>query len=181
MYPDAFARTSAGVAETHLIDLDFGAAAPDNRSVLILNGWVDWADGSTFRGVAQERPGGLTLPYIQVKDAQGRWTTVVDDMGLPAGKTKTIAVDLSGKFLSKSREVRIVTNLCVYWDQIYLSEQMDTPRATLTLVIHRRNGDTVDVPVICRLDTAEEVSIYEAGGVLQRFAQDFLATTKVAA
>src|SRR5205085_5459546 len=34
--------------------------------------------------------------------------------------------------LSKSREVRIVTNLCVYWDQIYLSEQMDTPRATLT-------------------------------------------------
>jgi aconitate hydratase len=56
-----------------------------------------------------------------------------------------------------------------------------TPRATLTLVIHRRNGDTVEVPVTCRLDTAEEVSIYEAGGVLQRFAQDFLATTKVAA
>jgi aconitate hydratase len=56
-----------------------------------------------------------------------------------------------------------------------------TPRATLTLVIHRRNGETVEVPVTCRLDTAEEVSIYEAGGVLQRFAQDFLATTKVAA
>jgi 2-methylcitrate dehydratase (2-methyl-trans-aconitate forming) len=56
-----------------------------------------------------------------------------------------------------------------------------TPRATLTLVIHRRNGDTVEVPVTCRLDTAEEVSIYEAGGVLQRFAQDFLASSKVAA
>ena len=49
-----------------------------------------------------------------------------------------------------------------------------TPRATLTLVIHRKNGETVEVPVTCRLDTAEEVSIYEAGGVLQRFAQDFL-------
>ncbi len=48
-----------------------------------------------------------------------------------------------------------------------------TPRAGLTLVIHRRNGDTVQVPVTCRLDTAEEVSVYEAGGVLQRFAQDF--------
>jgi aconitate hydratase len=56
-----------------------------------------------------------------------------------------------------------------------------TPRAVLTLVIHRRNGETVEVPVTCRLDTAEEVSIYEAGGVLQRFAQDFLATSKVAA
>ncbi|CAB5511306.1 2-methylcitrate dehydratase (2-methyl-trans-aconitate forming) [Achromobacter anxifer] len=48
------------------------------------------------------------------------------------------------------------------------------PRADLTLVVHRRNGETVQVPVTCRLDTAEEVSIYEAGGVLQRFAQDFL-------
>ncbi len=52
-----------------------------------------------------------------------------------------------------------------------------TPGATLTLVIHRRNGDRVEVPVTCRLDTAEEVSIYEAGGVLQRFAQDFLDAT----
>jgi len=49
-----------------------------------------------------------------------------------------------------------------------------TPRATLTLVIHRSNGESLSVPVTCRLDTAEEVSIYEAGGVLQRFAQDFL-------
>ena len=48
------------------------------------------------------------------------------------------------------------------------------PRATLTLVIHRKNGERLEVPVTCRLDTAEEVSIYEAGGVLQRFAQDFL-------
>jgi aconitate hydratase len=49
-----------------------------------------------------------------------------------------------------------------------------TPRSDLTLVIHRSNGERVAVPVTCRLDTAEEVSIYEAGGVLQRFAQDFL-------
>lgn len=49
-----------------------------------------------------------------------------------------------------------------------------TPSATLTLVIHRRDGSVTEVPVTCRLDTAEEVSIYEAGGVLQRFAQDFL-------
>jgi aconitate hydratase len=55
-----------------------------------------------------------------------------------------------------------------------------TPRATLTLVVHRRNGERVEVPVTCRLDTAEEVSIYEAGGVLQRFAQDFLEASKVA-
>ncbi|WP_194711242.1 Fe/S-dependent 2-methylisocitrate dehydratase AcnD [Noviherbaspirillum soli] len=54
------------------------------------------------------------------------------------------------------------------------------PRADLTLVIHRRNGERVEVPVSCRLDTAEEVSIYEAGGVLQRFAQDFLESVSAA-
>jgi hypothetical protein len=55
-------------------------------------------------------------------------------MGLPAGKTKTIAVDLTGKFLSSSREIRVVTNLCLYWDEIYLSEQTEAPPAVLTPV-----------------------------------------------
>ena len=54
------------------------------------------------------------------------------------------------------------------------------PRAELTLIIHRQNGDSVQVPVTCRLDTAEEVSVYAAGGVLQRFAQDFLAGNEAA-
>jgi len=52
-----------------------------------------------------------------------------------------------------------------------------TPGAALTLVINRQNGECVEIPVTCRLDTAEEVSVYEAGGVLQRFAQDFLEST----
>ncbi|AVA33587.1 2-methylcitrate dehydratase (2-methyl-trans-aconitate forming) [Cupriavidus metallidurans] len=55
------------------------------------------------------------------------------------------------------------------------------PRAELTLVIHRKNGERVEVPVLCRLDSDEEVSIYEAGGVLQRFAQDFLESSRAAA
>ena len=53
------------------------------------------------------------------------------------------------------------------------------PRAELRLLIRRNNGETIEVPVICRLDSDEEVSIYEAGGVLQRFAQDFLSAAKV--
>ena len=54
------------------------------------------------------------------------------------------------------------------------------PRADLTLVIHRKNGEKLEVPVTCRLDSDEELSIYDAGGVLQRFAQDFLASAKAA-
>jgi 2-methylcitrate dehydratase (2-methyl-trans-aconitate forming) len=52
------------------------------------------------------------------------------------------------------------------------------PRAALTLVVTRRDGERLEVPVICRLDSDEEVSIYEAGGVLQRFAQDFLEASR---
>ncbi|TCS34738.1 aconitase /2-methylcitrate dehydratase (trans-methylaconitate-forming) [Paucimonas lemoignei] len=55
------------------------------------------------------------------------------------------------------------------------------PRADLTLVINRKDGNRVEVPVTCRLDTAEEVSIYEAGGVLQRFAKDFLESSSAKA
>ena len=54
-----------------------------------------------------------------------------------------------------------------------------TPGATMTLIINRKNGETVEVPMTCRLDTADEVRVYEAGGVLQRFAQDFLESSTV--
>ncbi|HEX4566740.1 MAG TPA: FG-GAP-like repeat-containing protein, partial [Vicinamibacterales bacterium] len=134
VYPDRFARSYSGVAEPHVLDLDFGSAARDNRAVLILNGWVDWADGSTFLGASQEDPRGLMLPSLQVKDRSGKWVTVVEDMGILAGKPKTIAVDLTGKFLSASREVRIVTNLCVYWDEIFLIENSAAPKTVLTAV-----------------------------------------------
>ena len=131
-YPDAFAHNTAGVAELHTLDLDFGkTAAPGNKAALILNGWVDWADGSTFLGASQNG-GGLIFPYLQVKDEAGKWKTVVNDMGIPSGKPKTIAVDLAGKFLSSSREVRIVTNLCVYWDEIFLIANSAEPQVRMT-------------------------------------------------
>ena len=134
-YPDEFRRSGSGVAEMHALELEFPAGvARDGRAILALNGWVDWADGSTFGGVAQEGRGGLILPYLQVKDAAGRWRTVIQDMGLPAGMPKTMVVDLTGKFLAAARAVRIVTNLCVHWDEVFLSEETAAPPARLTEV-----------------------------------------------
>ena len=134
-YPNAFRHDFSGQAELHNLDLDFGpSVARDNHAVLILNGWVDWADGSTFLAASQESKGGLIPPYLQVRDGRGEWKTVIEDMGMPDGKPKTIAVDLTGKFLSASREVRIVTNLCVYWDEIFLSESSAAPAARLLRV-----------------------------------------------
>jgi Flp pilus assembly protein TadD len=131
-YPDGFRRDFAGVADVHHLELDFGDAAPDGRAVLVLSGWVDWADGSTFLGSAQRLGGGLLMPQLQVEDERGQWQTVIADMGIPAGKPKSIVVDLTGKFLSASRRVRIVTNLCVYWDEIFLAEDAAEPPVVLT-------------------------------------------------
>lgn len=119
-YPDHFERSETGVAELHTLDLDFGDAAPSGKALLLLNGWVDWPDGSTFRRASQESKGGLVMPYLQVRDDRGVWKTVNADMGMPAGKPKSIAVPV--EFLSARREIRIVTNLCVYWDEIFLSD-----------------------------------------------------------
>ncbi|HLJ47472.1 MAG TPA: tetratricopeptide repeat protein [Bryobacteraceae bacterium] len=134
-YVDTFRHDHAGVAEPHNLDLDFGPdAARSNKAVLVLNGWVDWADGSTFLAASQEGKGGLIPPYLQVRDATGQWKTVIEDMGMPDGKPKTIAVDLTGKFLTASREIRIVTNLCVFWDEIFLGDDASAPRATMTML-----------------------------------------------
>jgi hypothetical protein len=131
-YPDHFQRSETGVADMHTLDLDFGNAAPSGKAILLLNGWVDWPDGSTFRRASQESKSGLVMPYLQVQDAAGIWKTVNPDMGMPAGKPKTIAVPID--FISANRKVRIVTNLCVYWDEIFLSENLGDPEAAQSLL-----------------------------------------------
>jgi iron-sulfur-dependent 2-methylisocitrate dehydratase len=52
-----------------------------------------------------------------------------------------------------------------------------SPGCGMTLVVNRKSGETIEVPMTCRLDTADEVRVYQAGGVLQRFAQDFLESS----
>jgi hypothetical protein len=133
-YPDGFRRDFSGLAELHWLDLDFGReAAPDGAAMLVLHGWVDWADGSTFLATAQGGSGPtVVMPYLEVQDADGEWVTVIENMGLPAGKPKTIVVDLTGKWLSDSRKVRIVTSLCVYWDEAFLATETAEPETRLT-------------------------------------------------
>ena len=129
-YPDGFERDLQGRAEPHWIELDFGAVSGD--SVLFLQGWVDWADGSTFVAASQGRAPALGGPRLQVQDPAGRWVTVIEDMGMPAGKPKTMAVDLTGRFRSTSRRIRILAGMCVYWDEIFLAERAGAPEVRLT-------------------------------------------------
>ena len=64
---------------------------------------------ATITAAGQNARDAMFGPYLEVEDAHGNWVKAVADVGLPAGRPRTIAVDLSGKFLSASRRVRITT------------------------------------------------------------------------
>ena len=79
----------------------------------------------------------LVPPYLQVWDS-GRWQTVLNDMGFPAGLPKTMIVDLSGKIpVGPDTRVRIVTNMRIYWDRIRVETARQDPRLTVTTLVPR--------------------------------------------
>lgn len=95
------------------------------RIVLLLTGWTDYSWSSDNVAAAQAGKS-MTLPALQLKDAKGQWRTVIEDIGIPVGRPQTVTVDLTGKFLSNSREVRIVTNMRILWDQILVDTSGET-------------------------------------------------------
>jgi hypothetical protein len=121
-WPDDFKLDRIrGYAAEHTLTMKLAAPAASRRSgertVLLLTGWTDYAWSSD--NVAASQAGkAMTTPALQVRDQSGQWRTVIADIGIPVGRPQTVTVDLTGKFLSADREVRIVTNMRIYWDQI---------------------------------------------------------------
>jgi hypothetical protein len=107
-----------GYADTHSLTLNLDDRKGYNgRTLLLLTGWTDYAFSSD--NVAASQSGKeLFFPRLQVRNKRGEWETVIDSIGISVGRPQTVVVDLSGKFLTRSREVRIVTNVKTYWDKI---------------------------------------------------------------
>ncbi|MBI3652817.1 MAG: VCBS repeat-containing protein [Acidobacteria bacterium] len=139
-YPDDFQlHHIRGYAEEHTLTLDLGKPG-DGQTLLLMTAWTDYAFSSD--NVAASQSGlSMTPPYLQVKDAQGNWQTVIADMGIPVGRPQTVTVDLTGKFLTDNREVRIVTNMRIYWDQILV----DTSSGDFPAQITRLNPLTAEL------------------------------------
>jgi tetratricopeptide (TPR) repeat protein len=117
-YDDFKTLPIRGYAETHSLTLNLDDKKGYNgRTILLLTGWTDYAFSSDNLNASQSGKS-LSLPYLQVKNTKGEWQTVIDSIGISVGRPQTVPVDLTGKFLSDSREVRIVTNFRTYWDKI---------------------------------------------------------------
>lgn len=106
---------------------DFGPGVP-RRALLVAHGWVDWADGSEFLRASQTRGEQLRFPTLQQQQADGSWKTLVEEMGLPAGKPKTIVVELSNLGPGK---LRIDTNLAAHYGEVFLTPDVEAPRAAI--------------------------------------------------
>jgi hypothetical protein len=116
-----------GYAETHELTLNLDDKKSfEGRTLLLLTGWTDYAFSSDNLAASQSGKS-LFLPKLQVKNKSGEWQTVIESIGISVGRPQTLVVDLTGKFLSESREVRIVTNFRTFWDKIAVdtSEQID--------------------------------------------------------
>ncbi len=111
-----------GIATLHDLILDFGdLSGLESAGVhLFLNGWIFPTDASINLALAQRGKAGVIFPYLEVKDRQGRWRKVAD-VGFPSGKSKTVVVDLTGRFLSADHRVRLRTNMEIYWDQAFVA------------------------------------------------------------
>jgi cytochrome c-type biogenesis protein CcmH/NrfG len=124
-----------GVADTHDLVLDLGDLDPRADVTLFLNGWIFPTDASI--NVALSQSGGVVSmpPRVQVVGPDGRWHTVIENMGFPSGKAKTVVVPLAGRFPTHDRRVRIRTNMQIYWDHAFFATGDLTGPAPRTVLV----------------------------------------------
>jgi tetratricopeptide (TPR) repeat protein len=109
-----------GVAEEHYVEIDLGGDAPAGEPLwLVATGWVYPTDSSINLAIGQGDNIGPRPLQLEVADGRGGWKVVKPDLGFPAGKMKTMLIDLQGAFQPGApRRLRLRTNMEIYWDRI---------------------------------------------------------------
>jgi Flp pilus assembly protein TadD len=113
-----------GLAEPHGVVLDFGELQTDRPLMLVLNGWLRFGGG--MANINASHDPSLPFPFPQLEAQVGdSWQIVDVTVGAPAGKTKTIVVDLNGKLPVGARNLRLTTAFEIHWDRIALFERAE--------------------------------------------------------
>ena len=115
-------RIMRGRTEDYYLELDLGRLKSPQQIKLFLTGWMLPSGTSTNIALSQDkRLGPGKPPFVEVPDQNGDWQTVIPFMGFPGGKTKTIVVDLSDRFLTHDYRLRIHSNMEINWDYIFFT------------------------------------------------------------
>jgi hypothetical protein len=112
--------------QTHplTLTLDFGAIEDMRAPVLTLTGWLQYGDASTNIALSQSAREVVVPTTLEMESAHGDWERVDVTVGMPAGKTKTIAIDLTDKLVPGVRRLRLRTTFELHWDRIALFERL---------------------------------------------------------
>jgi len=108
-----------GVTEMTDLILDLDEIDLSEDIYLFLNGWLFPSDASINFSISQSDEIKIISPYVQVINKKGEWETIIDNLSFPMGKDKTIVVDLTGKIPTSDSRIRIRTNMEIYWDHIF--------------------------------------------------------------
>ena len=108
-----------GITEMHDLILDLGNFIKTENLYLFLNGWIFPTDASINVAISQSQELRVQPPCLQIINEKGQWETVIENIGFPMGKNKTIIVNLSGKIPDFDQRIRIRTNMEIYWDYIF--------------------------------------------------------------
>ncbi len=120
VYVADFAPTRyQGLVAPHALELDLTEARAAGRIMLYLTGWIFYADTSINVSLAQRGDIAAAAPVLEIPDGKGGWKSAIPSMGYPAGKTKTMPLDLSDVLDRADPRVRIRTNLAIFWDRIF--------------------------------------------------------------
>jgi Flp pilus assembly protein TadD len=130
-----------GLAEPWNLTLDFGPLPVERPLVLALTGWIRFGGGMVNVAASHDPDLPFPFPTLEVEIAGGAWRPVDVVVGTPAGKTKSIVVDLAGKLPAGSRRLRLATAYEIHWDRIALFEKADASRLKVT----RLNPDVADL------------------------------------
>lgn len=123
-----------GLAEPHGLILDFGPLDASKPLVLVMNGWLRFGGGMANIAASHDPSLPFPFPLLEAEVAPGLWKAVGVTVGAPAGKTKTILVDLEGKLDSGTRRLRLTEAYEIHWDRIALMEKKTRALTSVTVI-----------------------------------------------
>jgi len=169
-YLSTFAKGQyQGIARDHFVEFELGDHVRTDRLTLIASGWIYPTDSSINVAIGQGgvvKPSGLVLEALNEQD---RWVVVNPDLGFPAGKNKTMLIDLTG--VGEVRRLRLRTNLEIYWDALMLAQEVGVSLRTRRLSLadaelrYRGFSETTSL----RNDAPETPNYERKAGVTQRW------------
>jgi hypothetical protein len=132
--PKLLAPQLRGLAEPHGVILDFRALDLSKPLVLVMNGWLRFGGGMANIAASHDPLLPFPFPKLEAEISPGTWTPVDVTVGAPAGKTKTIVVDLAGKLPTGTRRLKITEAFEIHWDRIALMEKESNPQTKVAFI-----------------------------------------------